>query len=82
LRPQHRRRLTDFAGLAEAYVEVGELDIFRDESNSYTEGLFAAGVSAELHVHPGCPHGYDRAGSSVDIVVRSRANRIRVLKAL
>ena len=25
-------RLTDFAGLAPAFIDVGELDIFRDES--------------------------------------------------
>jgi acetyl esterase/lipase len=50
-------RLTDFSGLASAYVEVGDLDIFRDESVSYARGLASAGVPIELHVHPGAPHG-------------------------
>ena len=52
-------RCEDLAGLAAAYVEVGELDIFRGEALSYAGRLCAAGVSTELHVHPGAPHGYD-----------------------
>lgn len=52
-------RLTDFSGLPPAYIEVGEVDIFRDESVRYAQGLWRAGVSTELHVHPGAPHGHD-----------------------
>jgi acetyl esterase/lipase len=37
-------RLTDFRGLARAYVEVGDLDIFRDESINYALRLAGAGV--------------------------------------
>ncbi len=36
-------RLTNFAGLAPAYIEVGDLDIFRDESIAYALGLAKAG---------------------------------------
>jgi hypothetical protein len=47
-------RNTNFAGLAPAYIEVGEMDIFRDEDVGYARQLWRAGVSTELHVHPGC----------------------------
>jgi acetyl esterase/lipase len=75
-------RATDFTGLAPAYIEVGELDIFRDESIEYARRLAAAGTSVELHVHPGCPHGFDRLSAGADVVRRSRADRLRVLRSL
>ena len=75
-------RATDWSGLAGAYIEVGELDILRAESVDYARHLAAAGTSAELHVHPGCPHGFDRAGLTVDVAKRSRADRLRVLRSL
>jgi acetyl esterase/lipase len=75
-------RAGDLAGLPPAYVEVGELDIFRDESIDYARRLSGAGVPAELHVHPGCPHGFDRAAPASDVARRSRADRIRVLTRL
>lgn len=75
-------RLADFAGLAPAYIEVGELDIFRDESIAYALGLLAAGVSCELHVHPGSPHGHDWANQASGVSRRSVADRARVLAAL
>jgi acetyl esterase/lipase len=75
-------RARDLAGLAPAYVEVGELDVFRDESVAYARRLSAAGVSAEPRVHPGCPHGFDRVAPAASVTRRSRADRIRVLKNL
>jgi acetyl esterase/lipase len=75
-------RLVDFEGLPEAYVEVGELDIFRNEAIEYARRLSAAGVSAELHVHPGCAHGYDRADRSIGVVGRAWEDRVRALTSL
>jgi acetyl esterase/lipase len=75
-------RLADFTGLAPAYIEVGELDIFRDESIAYALGLLAAGISCELHVHPGAPHGHDWANQAAGVSRRSLADRARVLASL
>lgn len=75
-------RLADFAGLADAYLEVGELDIFRDEVIVYAQGLGSAGVSCELHVHAGAPHGYDIMSLNFDICRRAMADRVRVLQSL
>jgi acetyl esterase/lipase len=72
-------RADDLSGLPPAYVEVGELDIFRDESIDYARRLAAAGTSVELHVHPGCPHGFDHVSADADVVRRSRADRLRAL---
>jgi acetyl esterase/lipase len=77
--PAAPARATDLAGLPPTYVEVGELDIFRDEAIEYARRVALAGTSVELHVHPGCPHGFDRAAPHADVVRRSRADRLRAL---
>lgn len=75
-------RLTDFEGLAPAYIEVGELDIFRDESVAYASALMRAGVSCELHVYPGAPHGYDLLNLEASLSRRAFADRVRLIAAL
>jgi acetyl esterase/lipase len=75
-------RLKDFAGLAPAYLEVGDLDIFRDETIAYAQGLARAGVPVELHVHPGVPHGWERFAPDSATARRAFADRVRVIAAL
>ncbi len=74
-------RETNFAGLAPAYIEVGELDIFRDEDIEYAQRLGRVGVSAELHVHTGVPHGFDAIAAGSSLGQRSRADRIRIIQS-
>jgi acetyl esterase/lipase len=45
-------RLTDFRGLPATYLDVGDLDILRDEGIAFAQSLARAGVPVELHVHP------------------------------
>jgi acetyl esterase/lipase len=75
-------RLTDATGLPPAYLEVGELDIFRDECLAYAQKLLRAGVSTEFHLHQGVPHGHDIWGADLDVAQRARADRLRVLREL
>lgn len=75
-------RLVDFSGLAAAYLEVGELDIFRDEVIAYGQRLLKAGVSCELHVHHGAPHGFDWFKPDSGLSTRVLADRLRVLGAV
>jgi acetyl esterase/lipase len=75
-------RLTDAAGLPPAYIEVGQLDIFRDEDIRYALALSQAGVPVELHLHPGVPHEYDAIAFSADVSRRAQSDRDRVLRSL
>jgi acetyl esterase/lipase len=52
--------LENFDDLAPAYIDVGDLDIFRDENIRYARNLVQAGISTELHLRPGCMHSFDR----------------------
>jgi acetyl esterase/lipase len=75
-------RLADCGGLAPAYVEVGELDIFRDEDVAYAHRLAAANVPVELHLHPGAPHGYERYAPESALAQRAMSDRLRVLRSI
>ena len=75
-------RLADATGLPPAYIEVGELDIFRDEDIAYASALWRAGVSAELHVRPGLVHGFDHFAPDAAPTRRSADDRIRVIQTL
>jgi acetyl esterase/lipase len=52
-------RAADLTGLPPAFVDVGEIETFRDECIDYAQRLMAAGVSTELHVYRGAFHGFD-----------------------
>lgn len=50
-------RRPDLAGLPAAWVGVGDLDLFYDESIAYAESLRSSGVECELAIVPGMYHG-------------------------
>jgi acetyl esterase/lipase len=74
-------RASDVSGLPPTYVDTGDLDIFRDECIEYARRIAAGGTQVELHVHPGCPHGFDRI-PGLPVAQRAFADRLRVLRAL
>jgi acetyl esterase/lipase len=75
-------RLEDATGLPPAYIEVGQLDLFRDENTAYATKLSRAGVPVEFHLHPGVPHEFDSIAFTSDVARRAIADRVRVLKGL
>jgi acetyl esterase/lipase len=75
-------RLGEFRGLAPAYLEVGDLDIFRDEDLAYAARLAAAGVAVEFHLHPGAPHGYERYAPESAVARRAMYDRARSLRSV
>ncbi|WP_406177286.1 alpha/beta hydrolase [Streptomyces sp. NBC_00996] len=75
-------RISDPAGLPAAYIEVGQLDIFRDEDLTYAVRLSRAGVDVEFHLHPGVPHEFESIAHTTDIARRVTADRVRVLRSL
>lgn len=72
-------RMTDASGLPPLYIETGELDIFRDEIVEYAMKHWKAGISTELHVHPGCVHAFEVMAPTAEVTKRSQEDRLRVL---
>jgi acetyl esterase/lipase len=52
-------RVQVLAGLPPAYISVGSLDLFADESMEYARRLNHAGVATQLYMVPGAFHGFD-----------------------
>ena len=75
-------RVADATGLPPAYIEVGQLDIFRDEDVTYALTLSRGGVPVELHLRPGVPHEFDAIAFRADVSTRALADRHRVLRSL
>ncbi len=74
-----RAAVDDLRGLPSAYIDVGELDPFRDEDISYAQNLLAAGVACELLVTPGAFHAseaYSPAAPSSRRIARSRMDAL------
>lgn len=75
-------RATDLAGLPDTYIDVGDLDIFRNEDIAYARRLSDAGVPTEFHLHPGCPHAFEALADDADVSARALDDRIRRLRSL
>jgi acetyl esterase/lipase len=75
-------RAPDLSGLPATYIDVGDLDILRDESIAYARRLMAAGIPTELHVIPGLPHGFDMLAPDAVVTQRVIETRLRRLKLL
>lgn len=55
---------TDLTELPPAFIAVGALDLFFDESLDYARRLCCAGVATEMHVYSGVTHMFDLLPSS------------------
>ncbi len=75
-------RCIDLASLPPAFVDVGEVETFRDEAVDYATRLGKAGVDTELHVWPGAFHGFDVIAPEAAVSCAARAARLDFLARL
>jgi acetyl esterase/lipase len=52
-------RRSDLNGLPPTYIAVGDIELFLKEDTDFADRLKAAGVSTELDIIPGAPHGFE-----------------------
>lgn len=78
-------RAENLAGLPPTFIDVGELDLFRDEDIQFAARLIQAGVPTELHVYPGAYHASEvfapEAALSQSILSRRTEALLRALKS-
>jgi acetyl esterase/lipase len=72
-------RASDVAGLPPTYVDVGDLDLLRDEAIDFARRLSWAGVPVELHVYPGGIHGGESLAPDAELSVRVLGYRLDAL---
>jgi len=63
-------------------MDIGDLDIFRDEVMAYASQLAAANISLELHVYPGVPHAFAFIAKDTAIASKALENRWHALAKL
>lgn len=68
-------RATDLTGLPPTFIDVGDVETFRDEDIDYAARLSRAGVPVELHVWPGGVHGFANLAPEAAISRGARAAR-------
>jgi acetyl esterase/lipase len=73
-------RAADLSGLPPAFIDVGTVDLFRDEDISFAQRLMQAGVPVEMHVHPGSYHASETFAADAALSRRTWALRIDALK--
>ena len=73
-------RATSLKNLPPTFIDVGELDLFRDENIIFAQRLLQAGVTTEFHLYPGAYHASENMapGAALSKVIWS--NRIKALK--
>jgi acetyl esterase/lipase len=75
-------RATDLSGLPPAYLDVGSVETFRDETIDYAARIWRAGGTAELHVWSGGYHGFELIAPDAAISVGARDTRIAWLRRI
>jgi acetyl esterase/lipase len=72
-------RAEDLSGLPPTYIDVGGLDLFRDEDVAFAARLAKADVEVEFHLWPGVPHGFE-GQEGVEVARLARAARFRAYR--
>lgn len=73
-------RADTLTGLPPTYLDVGDLDLFRDEVVTYAGRLMRSHVPVELHVYPGGVHGGEHLAPNAQLSERVRSYRRTALR--
>ncbi len=73
-------RAEDLSGLPPTFIDVGTVDMFRDEDIAFANRLMQAGVPTELHVHPGSYHASETFAADAALSQRIWAMRLDALR--
>ncbi|KIL95963.1 hypothetical protein FAVG1_00701 [Fusarium avenaceum] len=73
-------RAESYKGLPSTYVDVGTLDLFRDEGLEFVRRLLEDNVEVEFHLWPGVPHVFEFLGPKTRWHMRAEEARNDVLR--
>ncbi|KAH6889354.1 Alpha/Beta hydrolase protein [Thelonectria olida] len=74
-------RAKSYKGLPSTYIDVGTLDIFRDEGLEFARRLMVDDVEAEFHLWPGIPHAFEHVSVGSKWERRAAEARIAALRS-
>ncbi|MFM8772862.1 MAG: alpha/beta hydrolase [Actinomycetota bacterium] len=73
-------RATDLRGLPPMFIDVGDMDLFRDEDVDFAGRLLQAGNPLEFHVYPGAYHASEVFAPTAELSQRIWGTRVAALK--
>lgn len=73
-------RAETLTNLPPTYLDVGDLDLFRDEVVNFAGRLMRSQVPVELHVYPGGIHGGEHLAPNAELSERIRSHRLGALR--
>ncbi len=73
-------RAEDLTGLPPTFIDVGTVDLFRDEDITFAMRLMQAGVPTELHVNPGAYHAAEVFAPECELSGVIWARRVEALR--
>lgn len=73
-------RAEDVSGLPPAFIDVGEMDAFRDEDLTFAQRLLHSGVPCEFRVYPGAYHASEIFAPEAELSQRIWAGRLEALR--
>jgi acetyl esterase/lipase len=73
-------RCEDLSGLPPTFIDVGTVDLFRDEDIAFAQRLMQAGVPTELHVNPGAYHAAEVFAPQSPLAERIWTRRYEALR--
>ncbi len=73
-------RAEDLSGLPPTFIDVGTVDLFRDEDIAFAARLMQAGVPTELHVNPGAYHASEALAPDAPLSRRIWERRFDALR--
>ena len=75
-------RAEDLSNLPPTYIDVGDLDLFRDEDIVIAQRLSAAGVSVEFHLWTGAYHASELFAPDARLSQQIWATRYRAIRRM
>jgi len=73
-------RRKDLSGLPQAWMSIGDVDLFYDEVCEYARRLKDSGVDCHLHVTPMGPHGFENVAPEASITKELFADNFQFLR--
>jgi acetyl esterase/lipase len=73
-------RMEDLSGLPPAFIDVGEMDAFRDEDAAFALRLNHSGVPCEFRIYPGAYHASEVFAPEAELSKRIWAGRVEALR--
>ncbi|OOQ90217.1 hypothetical protein PEBR_05582 [Penicillium brasilianum] len=77
-----RESVAGVEGLPPTYLEIGILDIYRDEVLRSASRIVAANIVMKVDFYPGQPHGYDKLAPVSAAAQRAITDRVHAASAL